>query len=355
MTILFAGGEDTGFSPIIGASGGANVDSGANYAGQTARAAFCRCVLAVFNATSITDPPPARWQMPIFTAGNLVWLHAQLSVGVGGAGPSFANTANAQALLFRSPDGVSRIALRATGTAGQLKISTRNATGTFVDLATASANLSTPAASTQLDLRIDYSATGGVQMWYNGAQVVNYVGDPRTDAATQLNQIELAAINNLGSANAGTGWSEVIVADQDTRSMALWTLPPSAAGNTQAWTPNTLANINKAAISDTTFISTSVNNALSEWTTPTTPPSGPWNVLAIVQNARVQVSTTGPQHFDWLARTAAIDYVANAPQAPPLAFANFQHMWPLNPNTGLAWQITDITAAGFNLGIESLV
>jgi hypothetical protein len=354
MTILFAGGEDTGFSPIIGASGGASVDQGSTYSGQTVRAAFCRCVLAVFNATSIADPPPSRWQTPPFTAGNLVWLHAQLSIGTGGAGPSFANTANAQAFLLRSPDGVSRIALRATGTTGQLKVSTRNAVGAFVDLATATANLSGPAAPTQLDLRIDYSATGGVQMWYNGAQVVNYVGDPRTDAATQLNQIELAAINNLGSANAGTGWSEVIVADTDTRSMALWTLAPAAAGNTQSWTPNTLGNINKVAISDSTFVSAAANNALSEWTTPTAAPAGVWAVQALVQNARAQVSSTGPQHFDWLVRTAAIDYLASAPQAPPLAaFANFAHIWPVNPNTGLAWTVADITAAGFNLGIES--
>jgi hypothetical protein len=292
--------------------------------------------------------------MPIFTAGNLIWLHAQVSIGGGGAGPSFANTANAQALLFRSPDGVSRLVLRATGTAGQLKFSTRNAAGTLVDLTTATANLSGTAAPNQLDIRIDYSATGGVQMWYNGLQVVNYTGDSRTDAATQLNQVELAAVNNLSSSNAGTGWSEIIVADQDTRSMALWTLPPAAAGNSQTWTPNTLANINKTTISDSTFISTTANNALSEWTIPTALPTGIWNVLAIGQNARVQAATTGPQQFDWICRTGGTDYLAGTSQAPPVAsFANFQRLWPTNPATGTAWTAANITA-GLQFGAESL-
>jgi hypothetical protein len=139
--------------------------------------------------------------------------------------------------------------------------------------------------------------------------------------------------------------------------MSLWTLTPAASGNTQSWTPNTVANIAKTVINDATVVSTATNNALSEWTVPSTPPSGIFNVLDVVQNARVAVSGTGPQHFDWLARTGAIptDILAGAPAAPMVgSFANFQHRWgPNNPVTGIAWSMADLTAAGFNLGIES--
>jgi hypothetical protein len=263
-----------------------------------------------------------------------------------------ATTANQQAIIVRSPDGVSRIVVRGTGTNGTLKVSSRNAAGTITDLATATGVF--PGTTLfSLDTRIDYSATGGVQMWISGVQVINYSGDPRTDAATQLNQVDFAAVINASNAGNNTYWSEIIVADQDSRSMALWTLAPAAAGNSQTWTPNTLANVNKPAINDATFISATTNNALSEWTVAATPPSGGWSVLGLVQNARVQISATGPQHFDWLARTGAIDYLASAPQAPALAFGNFSHIWPLNPNTGVAWTVADITAAGLNLGIES--
>jgi hypothetical protein len=135
--------------------------------------------------------------------------------------------------------------------------------------------------------------------------------------------------------------------------MALLTMGPVAAGNTQSWTPNTVGNINKVGANDSTFISTTAASALSQWTQPTALPSGAWTVAAIVQNARVENSVTGPQHFDWLARTGGADYLAGVPQAPTLAFSSFQHLWQTNPNTGLPWQPAEIIAAGFNLGIES--
>jgi hypothetical protein len=185
-----------------------------------------------------------------------------------------------------------------------------------------------------------------------GVQAINFSGDPRTDAATQLNQVELAGVSNTANATASC-WSEVIIADEDTRGMSLWSLPPAAAGNTQGWTPNTLANINKTTINDATVISTSSNNTLSEWTTATSAPSGAWAVKAIVQEARVSVGGTGPQHFDWVVRTAGTDFTAGASVAPSGTLSNFSNMWATNPNTSSAWAISDI-ATGFNLGIKSL-
>ena len=180
--------------------------------------------------------------------------------------------------------------------------------------------------------------------------MINYTGASiRTDAATQLTQLDLSQIG----ITQFNGWSEVIVADTDTRGMALWTLAPVAAGSTQSWTPNTVANINETAINDATLISTATNNAFSEWTTPVTPPSGSWTVNAIVQEARVQRAGTGPQNFDWLVRTGGADYAAGTTQAPTTSFANFQYQWATNPSTLAPWSISNI-AAGFNLGIKSL-
>ncbi len=136
--------------------------------------------------------------------------------------------------------------------------------------------------------------------------------------------------------------------------MALWTLAPQAAGNTQSWLPNTVGNINEIVLSDATLISTGNNNDVSLWTTPTSAPSGSWGVKAIVQEARVQVGITGPQHFDWMVRTASTDYTAGVSNAPSTGFTNFSnYKWVTNPNTSASWSITDI-ASGFNLGIKSL-
>jgi hypothetical protein len=339
MTILFAGGEDTSFT-FFGTTDFLAFGGG----GTAGRTTYARGGVRIPSGTG--DPPTSRAQTPTFTSTSLVWIHGQASFG-----NSAASTNNVQALIVRSPDAVSRIIVRQTATIGVLKVSQRNAAGTITDLATAGSAVTT-GTNHQFDLKIDYSSSGGVDLYLDGVLVINYIGDPRTDAATQLNQVDLGCPHP--ALTLAGGWSEVIIADEDTRGMSLWTLAPVAAGNTQSWTPNTVGNINEVIISDTTLVSTNVNDALSQWTTPTSAPSGNWGVKAIVQEARVRIGTTGPQHFDWSLRTASTDYVAGVSNAPLTSFSNFKNqLWTTNPNTSGAWAITDI-ASGFNLGIKSL-
>ncbi len=353
ITILFASGEDTGFNAIVGASGAAQGVSSS----YLVRSGYARSntAVAVFNSTNVADPPASRLQTPTFSAVSTLWIHSQIDMA-----NSNANTSGQQGLIVRSPDGVSRIVMRQTGTSGQLKVSKRNAAGTITDLATASSNINT-ATLTSLDIEIIYGCTSGdqVNVWYNGSSVIAFTGASIcTDSATTLNQVEFAGFNGGGGGsvtNGGTSWTEVIISDSDTRGMALWTLAPTAAGNTQSWTPNTVADINPSVINDANFVATGSSSSLSEWTTPTTPPSGTWGVLGIVQEARVLRGTTGPQNFDFLARTKdGTDHLFGYSSTLSTSFGNFgNQIWTTNPHTSASWVITDV-ASGFNLGIESL-
>jgi hypothetical protein len=335
-TILFASGEDSGFTAI----GGTIVISGT--AGRF-RAGYPRVVIATPANAGTTDPPTNRMQTATFTAGNLVWVHAQLW------DVSSTAVANQQGIIVRSPDGVSRILVRQTATAGTLKISTRNAAGTITDLATASTGFATSTV-TQIDVKIDYSAAGGVQMWLGSTQVINFAGDPRTDAATTLNQVE---IGNL--TNGTTNWSEIIVADQDTRAMGLVTLQPSNPGNTQGWTGGTVTAINENPLNDASFLSDGTGNVLSQWTTPAALPGGAGQILAIVQEARLRKGGTGPSAFDWSLRVSGIDYLAGTTTALTTSFLNYANQqWLTNPGTGTGWALTDITGGTLNLGVKSL-
>jgi hypothetical protein len=330
--ILFASGEDSGFKSV-------SIYGFASTSAGTFRSGWARGSLEAEYGSNID------WVSPLFaTTSGQLWIHAQLNT------QNWAG-ANYIALAIYSPDGDARILLRTTATSGQFKISTENAAQTITDLATASSDIGT-ATLAAIDLNINYTCdgTGGASLYENGVQVINYSGNPCTDSATSLNQVGLGGINS----GTQTYWSEVIVADGDTRGMGLYTASPAAAGNTQSWTPNTLADINKTSVNDSTYISTTTTGALSEWTVTNSLPSGPWAVLAVAQDARVEVGTTGPQHFEWLARTGGTDNVTGS--VAPLAgsFSNFNQIWMTNPNTGLAWTTTDVTAAGFNLGIESL-
>ena len=342
MTILFASGEDTGFTGY-GTSPGAVV-------ANSARSTYARSTSASVtagNSTTVADPPANRFQTPVFTSTNTLWVHAQFYIAAANTG-----TSGEQCLIVRSPDGVSRIIVRQTGTAGTLKVSTRTAAGVITDLATASVAFAATTI-TQLDLRVDYVSSGVVQLYLGGVQVINWSGDPRTDAATSLAQADFASVNN-NSANNATAWSEIICADEDTRGMALWTLTLVASGTTQSWSPNTVANINKAVINDSTSIASSAANQLSEWTTVTTAPTGSWGVKAVVQEARMEVGVTGPQHFDWLLRVAGADYLAGDSVAPTSSYANYAgKVWSSNPATATDWDIGDLTT-GIQVGVKSL-
>ena len=348
-TVLFAGGEDTDFTFL----GGSTFNTETMNNGY--RSSFARELILVIGNTSAADPPVYRVQTPIFTSAANLWVHAQAFLG-----GSSASAANIQGILLRSPDGVSRIVVRQTATLGQLKVSTRNAAGTITDLGTATTNIAV-STSTALDLYVNYtcSGAGGVQLYVGGTLAVNYSGNPCTDAATQLNQAEFASLTSGSGSNSclvsysSTCWSEIIIASGDTRGTALWTLTPKAAGNTQAWT-GAAANIDKATISDATYNYTGSTSQLSEWTTSDiAAPAGQWNVLAVAQSARALVGTSGPQHFEWAVRTGGSDYTTGS-VAPSTSFGNFPNqLWAANPATSANWQFSDLTAAGFNLGIES--
>lgn len=345
--ILWYGGEDTSFTLI----GSPSIPPGT----PVFRASFARTAIGLQNGTSTSDPPANRIQTPTFSASSNIWIHFQFYT------TSNATTSGEQALLVRSPDGVSRIVVRQTGTGGQLKVSSRNSAGTFVDLFTASTNYS---ASTQtaLDLNINYtcSGAGSVTLYYGAISAGSSSGSPCTDAATTLNQVELMSVNNSSAGNCSTGEvciSEVIVASEDTRSMSLATNALQAAGNTQQCTPSTLANVNKSTINDATLISTSTNNQLCQWTMPTSAPTGTWAVKSVSQEARLLVSTTGPQNFDWSWRISGADYLSGTTTPGTGSFANYRIQQDTSPATSTTWGISEVyntSTNQMNIGIKSL-
>lgn len=336
--ILAFGGEDTSFNNVAGCL--------SNTTATRFRAAFARGSMAVAANTGAVDPPADRCQTFVFTAGNVLWFHAQFWDS------GNVSVANQQSVIFRSPDGVSRVILRQTATWAQLKASSRNAAGTISDLATGATAEWSQVTVTSIDVKVDYSASGGVQVWINGASVIAFVGDPRTDAATQLNQIEFACLSNNGAS-----WSEIIVADEDTRSMVLATLALQAPGNTQAWTPSTLANVNKATINDATFISDPTGNVLSQWTTPTTAPAGSWGVKSVSIEARLLKSTSGPSQFDWIWRIGNANFLAGMSNALTTTFANYRLQRDTSPATSTTWGINEVyntSSNQMNIGVKSL-
>ncbi len=325
---------------------------------------FSRQGLAIANSTSTADPPAQGGVLPTLASPvSLLWVHSSICNSA-----VITTTNNEQALIVRSPDGVGRVMLRQTGTSGQLKLSIANAARSFTDLATATGNFAAAGTVQQLDFKVDFTCSGGSnsKVYIDGVLVINYTGSLCTDAATTLDTVVLAAINNSAgfasqawcdNNDGGTCWSEIVLADEDTRSMRVRTLVPPAAGNTQGWTPNTLANVDKLNVADSTFVSDATGNVLSQWKTPSAAPTGTWGVKSVSIEARLLASTTGPQNFDWSWRISNADYLAGTTTALTNAFANYRRQQDTSPATSTTWGITEVfntSTNQMNIGVKSL-
>ncbi len=344
--VLWFGGEDTSGQT---ASGTVNYDT----AVTTHDANLSRTAAVIGNTTSTSDPPTNRQTSPTVTAGNVLWFHAHISVGVGANNNT---TNNEQAIWMASPDAVGRVYLRQNGTAGTLKLSTANAARTFTDVATATGTISAqPTSQHDLDWVVTFDS--GSTVYLDGVVILTYSGDLRTDAATTLDRVVWASVNNGANNSAGTCWSEWEIATTTTISDRVRTLVLQAAGNTQGWTPSTLANVNKSLIADGTFVSDATGNVLSQWTVPTAAPTGTWGVKSVSIEARLLRNVLGPQNFDWSWRISNADYLAGTTTAATASFANYRLQQDTSPATSATWGITEVfntSTNQMNIGIKSL-
>ena len=341
-TILFFGGEDTDFT-ITGSYQAQSTNGNI----RNRSGGYGRGSVGPGSTGSTSDPPTNYLSVTAFAAQTTVWFHAYI-----GSENGYATTSASQFVRLLDA-GTARIVLRGTGTSGQLKISKRSAAGTFTDLVTTAASafqagVTYPAV---IDLGIVYGTSGSANLYINGVLAATYTGDVTTDGATTLNQAQLGSFNTNGTV---TPFSEVIIGTADTRALSLWTLAPVASGTTQSWLPNTVGNINPVAINDVNLVATATNNALSGWTTPTTPPTGSFSLLAVGQSARLARGGAGPQTFAFYCRSGGTDNAGTDQTGISTSFTNYSfYLWPTNCTTAAAWAIGDITGGGLNLGIKA--
>jgi hypothetical protein len=338
-TVSLAGGEDTSYASLI------NVATSTS--GGTFRSAFARSAMQM-NGENTSAYPPVNFGVlrPFLSPLTSFWAHARLFNNGQAIG-----TGHVFAVLLDS-SGLPRLYLAGTATTGQFTISTRTTAGVNTIIATSTAGAIPTTASgapVAIDWFVNYSTSGQAAVYVNGVNVCDTGAgvNVTTNSVTTLNQLELACYST-----STVWWSEVLVQDTSTLGCSVQTLPPVASGNTQSWTPNTVGNVNEVTINDLNFIAAASVNELSEWTVGATLPAGAWTIEAVVQEARVSVGSTGPQHFTWDVRTSAGTSHQTGSVAPNVgSFANFgPQVWPTNPDTGVAWTAGQLV----NAGIESL-
>ena len=340
-TLLFSGGEDTDFTCVGGGTCSVLTNS------SSFRAAWARESYGAGGSTA--DPPINRFATPIFSASSDIWIHAQFC-NAGGGCTNNNTSSNAQMLRVLDSSGNPTLIVRGTGTAGQLKISSRNAAGAFSDLVTCPNSFASQL--TQLDLSVTYGTSGEVALYNNSVKVCDFTGDVTNgDGATTLNQAEFA-----GPWTATSGvWSEIIIATTDTRAMSRFTANTVGNGNTVGFSgTNVCSSIWSAtSFNDANYGYSGSANVLQECTTKSPIPAGAYNVLGLVMSARVLVGASGPLHFDFVTRTNGVDYFSSD-FAPTTTFSNItNYIQTVNPATGTPWAVSDFQTSGFNVGEET--
>ena len=348
--LLFSGGEDIDF--VCNGSGSCAVVAG----GNAYRAVWAREAYTAIGTT--VDPPTNRFATPSFSASATLWVHAQYcniygsNATCGLVGANNNTTLNAQAFRVFDSAGNPTLIVRGTGTAGQLKISSRTSGGTFTDLATCSSAFNV--ALTQLDLYVNYGTSGEVTLYSNSAQVCDYTGNVTNgDGSSTLDQVEFSS--PYAASGFGGAWSEVIVATTDSRAMARFTANTVANGNTIGFSGTNVCSAiwNATTVNNANYGYSGSSSVLHECTINGSIPAGTYSVLGLVMTANVLVGTTGPQHFGFLTRTGGTDY-SSANFAPTNSFSSVgNYIQTTNPATGNAWAVSDFAVTGFNVGEET--
>jgi len=330
-TYYFMGGEDHDFTKF----GVCSVDTNTAFR----RSANTRCSLLVGSSNGATD----GWGGALSSPQSTLWLTARVF-----ASQVSASTA-CDLVSFSDSGAVRRLAVRTNGSSTVLTIAKRNAAGTYTTLATSSYTLPLGAVQ-KIDVAVTYGTSGKVDVYIEGTLVATYSGDITTDGNTALSSFTVGCAAIGGS--SGTYWSEVICSDSDTRDLSLVTMAPTANGNTFGWDAGSVTSINETTLNDTTVITSGTTGQLAQFTVGSSGITGNNAIKAVCISARAVKGGTGPQNIRMNVRTGGTNS-NSAAIALPAALGRIQNVFATNPVTASNWVGTDLTAAGFNIGVQS--
>ena len=110
-----------------------------------------------------------------------------------------------------------------------------------------------------LDIHLEsYGASGTLTVYLNQAEVVTYTGDISLSGISGFDRVNLTPYktNQAPSGYRETFHSQVIAADEDTRTFSLRTHHPTGAGDTNDWDGGTYASIDELVYSEADLIYT---------------------------------------------------------------------------------------------------
>lgn len=190
-----------------------------------------------------------------------------------------------------------------------------------------------------MQCKID-GTTGSFLLYIDGVLGPTLTGNTNFFSAS----IDSVSVASWGNTNQ-RAFSEAIVSTTDSRGMRLATIFPNGSGATSDWT-GTFADIDETTINDADFISSGTANQVSTFAVAAlSATAAALSPVALIGSARVRNAVTGPQNDQLAVRTGGANFFSSNLPSIGTSFVNgYQYVWGLNPNTGLDWTTTELSA-----------
>lgn len=330
MTILFAAGELESFTNATGTNVTAVTTA------DRFDADFARSAISVTGQAFVQAD---------FTAGTEGWLHLELYLETIDTTGDFDTVA-----LVDSSTGNPVMTLN--GNNGNLALEYNNGAGfTRVEL-------SNPIGGDSL-VTIDMhwiiaDVSGEFTVYVNGIEEATFSGDTLQTGFTTIDQLVLSGGDNATSGSPQVYFSQIIVADEDTRGWKLAEIDPTGASATNtAWTGDHL-DVDNIGIDDGTLIDSNAIDEVETFTCSDLSAAGAaLDVIALIVGFRAQKGSTGPQNLQGAIRTNSLNFFSSSVSGlATSAFNPFQAIWETNPDTAVAWTPTEIDA--IEIGVKSI-
>lgn len=319
MAFLFIGGELEDFTNV----GSVTFDTSTIYN----RSAYSRG--AVYMQGGNTNFAKAS-----FTAASSIWLTFRLY--------TLLTSTTTYPVVVLTSGGNARLQFRWTaGSVWQLE-KFDGTTTTVLATATGGPTMGTTGSPAKFDIQVIYGTSGTVKVYGDQVLYLTYTGDTTAGGATTLDGVTFQ--NPSGGTTTGTRhvYSEIIVADQDTRPLSVKTLAPNAAGDVTAWTSGAYTDIDETTASDTDLlISETANQVLTVNCTGMPTGGSGLSVRAVKSVAYACRGGSGPSKLALGVRQSSTNSFATAVTLDT-GYGAVSQTWTTNPVTSAVFTSTEI-------------
>lgn len=270
------------------------------------------------------------------------WLHFDMYWSIG------TNGVNGGAVFLVNDAGVQVIRIYADRTSG-LRLdywdgSAWVAGGDFLGGTEGSLNT--------FDLHFICGASGELNLYVNEGFEPSLSISGLNAAVTNAAYVDFADNNVIVAASLYA--SQILVSDNFTLGAKVGSLVPTAAGTNTAWA-GTYTDVVKTGFNDTTYIeSTTAGEKETYAATDHVLPAFSYLISGVWVNIRGKNGTADPTGITAAVRTGGADFNTgyNYPNLTDVGFGPGISGFSLNPDTGLAWTISEVNAA--EVGVESV-